>query len=393
MEGLLHPQDSFPRSAVQSSGSTCRAQHVYSLAKSSRQTYSSSIVSNLSDGYMNTTDARSVYSFWWYIRTNLELYAVLQRLDLIPSNRWFPDLSFFVPFTKSSPIAAPLSMQDFSPRSLLQWFGGLCISAAPFVIWSITQRMLKDRKIDIWGRIFFYLPSTCVYGRKIPPPPQPSSRPASDHRRRSEAHRIREAPEETSPLRPVDGQLPDTPVEAVRRQSIFSSRDDDFASDDEDMGGVSATLISFDVEASDATDAPAGLWSAELRPSVAQESTRLMPLYLNTTLTRLSPMVACDIFTETISRLLVIPYECVALRLIARTFRLRSGLPVDDIYVSNLFNGWNLTAITNFFGAEFLHFALLGELWGVFTMLAEWYHQSEEEWKLSEVAKASEWAN
>jgi hypothetical protein len=342
------------------------------------------------------TDGCSTHDIWWYIRTHLELYAILQRLDLIPSNRWFPSFSFFVPFTKDSPIAAPPPLQDFSPQSLLQWFSGLCISAAPFIVWSMTQRLLRDRKIEVWGRLYSYLPSTCWYGRKIPPPPPPpqsSSSPTSENRRRSEPHRPRDAQEETSPLRPVDGQMPDTPVEAVRRQSVFSSREDDFASDDEDMGGVSATLISFDVEASDATDAPAGLWSAELRPSVAPELNGMQPLYLNTTLTRLPSMAACDILTETIARLLVVPYECVALRLIARTFRLSSGLPVDDIYSFSLFSGLNMTALVNFLGAEFLHLSLLGEVWGIFTMASQWKHQTEEEWKQSDEGKVSGWDN
>lgn len=263
----------------------------------------------------------------------------------------------------------------------------------------MTQRMVRDWKPKIWNEILSRLPNTGFSGRRVPPPPPPSSwRPTNDssRRRRSEPHQIREAGDDVSPLRAVDGQLPDTPVEAVRRQSTFSARGDDYASDEEEMEGVSATLISFDVEASESTEAPAGLWSAELRPSVASDANTVansQPLYLDTMLTRLSPLMASHIFTDAVTRILMSPYEATALRLLARTFCLRQGLPCDDICNVNLLSGLNLTTLINFLGIEFLHLSISGEVWAAFTGLSQWFHKTEEEWKQAEADKALGWSD
>ncbi|KAH6987617.1 hypothetical protein BKA56DRAFT_669239 [Ilyonectria sp. MPI-CAGE-AT-0026] len=342
---------------------------------------------------------RCVHEIWSYLRVHLELYIALQRLGLISSSQWFPGPSYFVPFTEASPIPAPPPLQGFTPHSLLQWVGGLAISATPFLVWVMTQRMVRDWKPKIWNEILSRLPNTGFSGRRVPPPPPPSSwRPTNDssRRRRSEPHQIREAGDDVSPLRAVDGQLPDTPVEAVRRQSTFSARGDDYASDEEEMEGVSATLISFDVEASESTEAPAGLWSAELRPSVASDANTVansQPLYLDTMLTRLSPLMASHIFTDAVTRILMSPYEATALRLIARTFCLRRGLPCDEICNVNLLSGLNLTTLINFLGIEVLHLTISGEVWGAFTGLSQWFHKTEEEWKQAEADKALGWSD
>ncbi|KAF7554224.1 hypothetical protein G7Z17_g3081 [Cylindrodendrum hubeiense] len=343
---------------------------------------------------------RCVHEVWSYLRVHLELYVALQRLGLISSNQWFPALSYFVPFTEASPIPAPPPLRDFTLQSLLQWVGGLAISATPFLVWVMTQRMVRDWKPKIWNEILSRLPNTGFSGRRIPPPPPlPSSwRPTNDssRRRRSEPHQIRETGDDVSPLRAVDGQLPDTPVEAVRRQSTFSARGDDYASDEEEMEGVSATLISFDVEASESTEAPAGLWSAELRPSVASDANpaaNSQPLYLDTMLTRLSPLMASHIFTDAVTRILMSPYEATALRLLARTYCLRQGIPCDDICNVNLLSGLNMTAIINFLCIEFVHLSISGEVWAAFTGLSQFFHKTEEEWKQAEADKALGWSD
>ncbi|KAH7165996.1 hypothetical protein EDB81DRAFT_269387 [Dactylonectria macrodidyma] len=343
---------------------------------------------------------RFVHEIWSYLRVHLELYVALQRLGLVPSrqcNQWFPGPSYFIPFTKTSPIPAPPPIQGFTPHALMQWVGGLFISAAPFLVWVMTQRMVRDWKPKIWNEILSHLPNTGFAGRRIPPPPPPTSwRPTNEppRRRRSEAHQNREAEEDVSPLRAVDGQLPDTPVEAVRRQSTFSVRGDDYASDEEEMEGVSATLISFDVEASESTEAPAGLWSAELRPSVASDANaaaNAQPLYLDTMLTRLSPLMASHIFTDAVARILMAPYEATALRLLARTYCLREGLPYGDICNVNLLSGLSMTAILNFLGVEFIHLSISGDIWAAFTGLSQWLHKTEEEWKQAEADKSLGW--
>lgn len=168
---------------------------------------------------------------------------------------------------------------------------------------------------------------------------------------------------------------------------MYSTRGDDFGSDDEDNEGVSATLISFDVEPTESDNAPPGLWSAELRPSSSPDSRSngaAPPVYLDTLLTQLPALIASHIFTDAITRALVAPYEATALRLVARMYRLRQGLSCWDIYNANMLSGITSTSLVNFLGTELLYLTLSGEVWAVFTGIAQWFHMTEEEWKEDE---------
>ncbi|KAF4444482.1 hypothetical protein F53441_11122 [Fusarium austroafricanum] len=336
---------------------------------------------------------RLAHEVWSYVRVHLELYIALQRLGLASSTHWLPSLSFFIPFTQDSPIPAPPPPKDLSFQSLLQWIGGLCIASTPFLVWVMTQRLIRDWRPQIWARIFRRLPNT-----GSPPGMTTSWVPADRSRERPEHRRTRSAVDDVSPIRPIDGQMPsDTgPVEAVRRPSTFSARGDDYASDEEDNEGVSATLISFDVEATaETSEAPPGLWSAELRPSVDARGT-LMPTttYCDTMLTQLPPLIASHIFADAILRLVTAPWEATALRLIARTFRQRLGLPTHDICGINMLSQINLTFAINFLGTQVLHLALCGEIWAAFTTVATVFHATPDEWREAEAEeqeKRQEW--
>lgn len=171
---------------------------------------------------------------------------------------------------------------------------------------------------------------------------------------------------------------------ANRRTSVFSTRGDDYPTDDEGQEGISATLISFDVEATDATEAPPGLWSAELRPSFGQDprfASTTLPTYLDTHLTRLPARLAANIFTNTAVRLLLVPCEATALRLVTRSMLLRAGLPLAGIYSVNMADGLTLTSVVNYLGVELLLMGLSGEIWATFAALSQWLHMNEEEWK------------
>ncbi|UNI18854.1 hypothetical protein JDV02_005095 [Purpureocillium takamizusanense] len=341
-----------------------------------------------------------VHEIWSYFRVHLELYVALQQLGLTKSLTLLPNPKFFVPFTEESPMPAPPPPDDFSLPSILRWTGSVFVSTTPFIVWVMARRMLRDWKPQIWGQIYTRLPSTALESKKHrlmqsqtlpsppPPPPPPSSTAPQQMNEPDDGWTVvQDSQREDSP--PPD-QLPSShpgPVEAVRRPSVFSSRGDDYGSDEEDNEGVSATLISFDVEATESTDAPPGLWSAELRPSVASDAraNASQPVtYLDTMLTRLPAVVGAHMLTEALCRILMVPYEGTALRLVARTWRLRQGLPFNDMYGANMLSGMTWVSAINFFGSELLHFALCGELWAVFTILSQRYHMTEEEWKEDE---------
>jgi hypothetical protein len=174
-------------------------------------------------------------------------------------------------------------------------------------------------------------------------------------------------------------------AEPMHRSSVPSVADggDDFDSDDDENEVVSATLISFDVEATEATDVPSGLWSAELRPTVSPEVRPpgfLGVMFMSTTLTRLPAFTASKILSEAIMRILFAPYQAMALRLAARAFRLRHGLSVTDILGVHPLSGICLTWFVNFVGAELLSLSICGEIWAVARSLARYFHMSEEKW-------------
>ncbi|KAK5993428.1 hypothetical protein PT974_06859 [Cladobotryum mycophilum] len=320
---------------------------------------------------------RSVHEVWSYFRVHLELFIAMQRLGLIPSSQWLPGPLYFVPFSRTSPFTTPPPLASFETSAILRWLGGVFIAMTPFLVWSMSQRLLRDWRPQIWTQIFKRLPSTAFRGKAIPPaPPSSMNEPTGD------SYAVEDG---VSPLPATDSQPSDTePVETVRRPSVFSMRDDDYASDEEN-DGMRATLISFDVEATESSaDAPQGLWSAELRPSVGTDSRSgmsILPIYFDTLLTQIPALIATHIFTNTATRILLAPYEATALRLAARTFRLRSGLSCEDIHPVNVLAGLNGTLTMNYLGVELLHLVLSSEVWGVFTGLSQWYHMSEEEYK------------
>lgn len=351
-----------------------------------------------------------VNNVWSYIRVHLELYAALQRLDLTQSTMLLPSPKFFIPFTNESPMPPPPPPSDFSFPSLLRWLGEAVISTAPFLIWVLGQRVWRDWRPDFWKYIHGKLPSTelqskrhrlCVSQVSSPPPPPPPSSatpqrlndPDDSWTLVSDSQGDSTQPSSDMPAQGADAANHPDSVEAVRRPSSYSTRGDDYASDEEDTAeGVSATLISFDVEATEsAPDAPTGLWSAELRPSAVQDlrsSANQPSVYLDTMLTRLPASVAAHVLAGAVARLVLVPYEGAALRLASRTWRLHQGLPSSDIYGPNMLREATWISVVNFLGCQLLHLTLCSEIWAVFTGISQWYHMTEEEWRAAEEGKA-----
>ncbi|PNY26915.1 Uncharacterized protein TCAP_03159 [Tolypocladium capitatum] len=348
----------------------------------------------------NMLARRCIHEIWSYIRVHLELYAALQRLGLTPSRLLLPSPKFFVPFTDESPMPPLTAPEDFTLPSLLRWIGGVFVSTTPFLVWVMAQRTVHDMTPRIWTQVFKRLPNTLSHAIPppplLPPPPPPPPPPTIPHPLNDNYGSYQENfPEghnqhgtNAPPLQDADHHTISQPgsVDAIRRSSIYSTRGDDYASDDENEG-VSATLISFDVEATESTDAPPGLWSAELRPSLAPESrsnAAQPPVYANTLLTQLPALFGSYILTDAITRILVVPYEASALRLVGRTLLLRRGRSCQGIYSVNLLSGISWTSAVNFFGTELLHLVLCVEVWAVFTSISQWFHMTEEEWKAEE---------
>ncbi|PQK15016.1 hypothetical protein BB8028_0005g05330 [Beauveria bassiana] len=338
---------------------------------------------------------RILLDVWSWFRTHLKYFASMQRLGLIPADQWLPRPSYFIPFTEDSPIPAPPPLEGFDPLSLLRWTGNAIVNAAPFLIWVIVLRVAKEVQPVVWPRIFNKLPSTAFRGRRIPPPAVPPTPvPEEAPLLLSDETTIDQLPNsvEDAPL-VLGGLETNTTVEPTEPQQVhaesYMNREDEYATDEDESERVNTTLISFDVEATEASpDAPPGLWSAELRPTQATDArSESQPVYLDTLLTQLPALLAANMLTDTSLRLMMAAYEASALRLMARCYRLRYDLPCDDIYAPNVLSELSWRAVTNLVGGELVHLTLSTEIWAVFTGLSLYFHTSDKEWKEAEAKK------
>ncbi|KAK7747201.1 hypothetical protein SLS62_009143 [Diatrype stigma] len=187
-------------------------------------------------------------------------------------------------------------------------------------------------------------------------------------------------------LMALDGQPSSeaSPVETLRRQSTFSSRGgEDYGTDEEDSEMVNPTLISFDVDTSESVDQHTGMWSAELRPNGAesQSPAKEFPKYIVNPLTRLPSILGADILTNFVAYLLCTPTDALALRGVARAFAQKRGLPQDHMFDPSILDNISLRGIINIFGLEVMRLLISGDAWGLITVVSQWLHVTEEEWK------------
>lgn len=168
-----------------------------------------------------------------------------------------------------------------------------------------------------------------------------------------------------------------------RRPSAFSGRGDDYGSDEEDNGAISGTLISFDVEATEATDAPPGIWSAELRPTMGNDSRSQQgnqAVYLKNALTQQPLIHAATMLGRAATTLFLFPLEAIALRMVAQSYSLRLGLPIDGIWEPFLLRTVTWRWVANYLAVDFLHFMVQSDIWAAVTYLGRSYHLTPEEW-------------
>lgn len=320
---------------------------------------------------------------WPYFKIQLKLFVLLQRLGLIPAWRWFPKLAWFVPFSSESPLLGPPLPSHASPGALLQWMSGVMVANAPFVVWVAIRRLVQQWDFTFWKSVSRRLSRVGFSNSNlgVSPPSQNNSAP---HSIPSEDRLSGETVPQNAAERGAEG------AESAGPQPNSSSHNSDpfnevySSDDDDDREVVTGTLISLDVESSLSSNVSQSFYSAELRPSQAPEAKSKdgsRPVYRVTWLTRFPQFLAGDIFTHSVMRIVFAPFEAFALRLVARGFCVRAGLPYHDIHPVSFLGGLNLTSIINFLGSELLHLALSGEVWALSVSLAQHYHMTDAEWK------------
>ncbi|KAI0019645.1 hypothetical protein F4780DRAFT_436912 [Xylariomycetidae sp. FL0641] len=336
-----------------------------------------------------------------YIRFHLRVYVTLQQLDLISPSRWLPDVGFFIPFTSSSPIAPPPPIEHLDVASISSWVGALAMNVAPYAALYLFFKASESFRMQIFRWIYRRLPSpTAHLVCTLPAPSNATPRqaipesPTLGAADREIRHTQNPDMDEPTPLA-LDGQQPNgdgVQVGAVRRQSTFSSRGaEDYATDEEDSEVVNPTLISFDVDTSESAEPPPpqqqqqqGVWSAELRPSVNSEARHLArePQYVVNPLTSLPAQLAGDVLTAVLGNLLTLPGDALARRGVARAFALRMGLMAQYNSMLDLtFPAFSVQGFLNAVLIELVRLLTAGEIWAVVTVVSQWLHVSEDEWR------------
>ncbi|KAI0129954.1 hypothetical protein BJ170DRAFT_293704 [Xylariales sp. AK1849] len=337
---------------------------------------------------------------------HLHLFLTMQRLNLIPGSRWIPGIKFFIPFTDTSPIPAPPSIQHLNIASVGGWVSQLAVNVAPYAAFFLCGRLWNAVHMRIWPHIHRQLPQpsrneqfalrplpsvererrTAPLAERWQSVPESPTLGAADR----EIRHTRNPDQDTPTLQALEGQSTGAdagiPLGAIRRQSTFSSRggDQDYGTDEEDAEMVNPTLISFDVDTSESTEQPAGVWSAELRPSFGGDSrsaTREQPVYVVNPLTSLPSVLAADILTNFVTYILCAPGDALAIRAAARAFARRTGRPTTHMYEVALLDGISWRGVANILALEIARLLISGEIWALTTLLAHWLHVTEEEWR------------
>ncbi|XDG02183.1 hypothetical protein ABKA04_001798 [Annulohypoxylon sp. FPYF3050] len=327
-----------------------------------------------------------------YVRFHLHLFLTMQRLDLIPGSQWLPGLTFFVPFSSASPFSAPPLPETLDAPSVLGWVGQLMVNVAPYAtfyvcgyVWQTTCALLRTRIRKRLPRPTFSLKNLTITSTTTTTQRQalPES-PTLGEADREIRHQNPEADAPTSlALDQPNGET--IPVGSVRRHSTFSSRaGDEYNTDEEDAEMVNPTLISFDVDTSESTEPQTGVWSAELRPSFpgdSRQQTKEAPIYAVNPLTSLPSLFASDILSNFVTNILFIPVDSHAFPMVARALAQRRGLPYEDMYDGSFLGGLTWRAIANIIQLDMVKLLFSGEIWAGTTMLSQYLHVTEDEWK------------
>ncbi|KAK9799238.1 hypothetical protein AB5N19_04674 [Seiridium cardinale] len=334
---------------------------------------------------------------------HLQLFLTMQRLGLIPSSKWFPGIKFFIPFTDTSPFPAPPPIDVVSAASIGGWINRLALNMAPYAAFWLSGRLLNFIYIGIWPYIhsrlpkparseFFALRQLPVESRTTQPDdewqtvPESPTLGAADR----EIRHGRSSEQDVPTLQALEGQSTGLenaiPIGAIRRQSTFSSRggDPDYGTDEEDAEMVNPTLISFDVDTSESNEQPAGVWSAELRPSFGADGRPPpmdQPVYMVNALTSLPAALAADNLAYFVTYVVCAPFDAVALRAAARAFARKRGISTADMYQISLMDGLGWRNVGHILGLEVVRLLVSGELWASMSIISQWLHLTEDEWK------------
>lgn len=311
-----------------------------------------------------------------YIRLHLEMFALLQQLDLISSGH-FPALSSFVPWTTYSPIQIPSPPLSFAPTALSRWASEAMTLAAPWLLYLAYTRAHSVCSNFIWFNMYEFLPvpinSTPPARRSVAGASGQHSRQSSDSNPAADVENIDPLrTEDPDTLRALEGfppELWEASNEAVRSADASQTQP---VNNDQSDGSASpsstppispelqhTTMISFDVDTSDlppltpggtnpSNNPPdqstalndstqgagnssngANAWSAELRSaSDIQEylQSSRTKLYRSSAFTLLPSILAAEVFGNVLAHIVLYPLEILLVRTVGRSFRANKAM-------------------------------------------------------------------
>ncbi|KAG9244074.1 hypothetical protein BJ878DRAFT_87095 [Calycina marina] len=300
-----------------------------------------------------------------FLILNLDMFASLKQVGLVPASRNFPSLMSFIPFSSSSPLQLP------TPFSLT----GLFASASPIltmILWRQTEAIISK---VLYRPVYRSLPrpvgGSMFEGLDFEPglgydaPDRPTTR--------------RDVREDAETLRALEGRSEEGSVMRVNSESRPATLS---VSDDEASWQRPRQAFSLDVEATvNMSGGSDGQWVAELRN--ANEPTERRQKYRITGMTILPVVLAAEALRDVVVGIFLTPIEAATIRVIGLAYRRGAGLDTADIP-----GPWDLRSLVPIAGSLFGTYALqviyVGSVWAAYTFFVEWL------WFKSEQARRSQ---
>ncbi|KUJ07670.1 uncharacterized protein LY89DRAFT_659889 [Mollisia scopiformis] len=302
-----------------------------------------------------------------YLGFHLRMFATLQQLNLIPISRILPSLKSFVPFSSESPLQLPPD-----PIFSRSWSLKLLWSATPFLVMVGYDRIRKYVAHSTYRPIYKSLPrptgDVMVQEQDSYPSETYDGSVGATERERTDY--------DEPTLRALEG-LP-----ALERTEPRQERED--SSEDEEDELAHATLISFDVEPTEGAESTAGPWSAELR-SANEPKLSDGVKYRVTGLTMLPAIMATEALRDIVTGVLVMPFEAIMVRVLAKAYRESAGLGIGDLCAV----GSYISPLGNLVSVVGMQVVVTGIIWTGFTVGTQvWLGRTKlREWRRTRLLK------
>ncbi|KAE9362927.1 hypothetical protein N431DRAFT_357093 [Stipitochalara longipes BDJ] len=303
---------------------------------------------------------QNVFDFGFcFVCTHLRMFAILQQLNLVPASWLLPSFRSFIPFSRASPLQLP-PIPSLGISSLGSFAGSLLWTAAPMLMVLAHSKFKYMVGRIMYRPIYKILPrpsgDSMFSGLEMTTPMMEYDTPDQPVGERS-----RNRTEDEPTLRALEGRPALDRTETRIRQT---EREHD-TSDDEEEELTQATLISFDVEATDVVESSLGTWSAELRSANEPKASQVLRYHI-TGLTMLPPIMATEGLRQIVTGIIVMPLETLMVRVIGRAYRTSAGMEMDDMFI------WGIPSLGNIVAALAVQLVVTGVIWTGYTAGAQW---------------------